>query len=264
MHKSLMNAAGITLCGVALLVPTSATAANHFDPPQAKSENIENDSGFNPNYNGLSNYEHDPDLALAMRYDLEQNGGNQDVASQAVAEQFYLAYLAHATDSFQRARVYTQLGVLFSTNWRAEKGEHPDYAKAEQYFAKALKEEPVRVGRATLRARTSSITPRMSREERVRRHIEVCRWLISNRDEKHLREVWLMPQGARGPTQGEIKSMSGLIADVEDAEIHNMVYEALGTSDPKGFLELIVRELPGSPAEQVAREKMKELNFHQK
>ena len=70
---------------------------------------------FSQNAFALRNYNNNPDLAKAMEFDLEMNGGDIKKADRSKAEFHYLRYLEEIQDpneSFQRARVYCQLGAM--------------------------------------------------------------------------------------------------------------------------------------------------------
>jgi hypothetical protein len=123
----------------------------------------------------LINYEKNPDLEQAMKYDAEYNGANLAISSQSKAEEYYLKYLETCKESSQRAKVYCQLGVLFATNFDKNKGEKPDYGKSVNYMKEALLEEPTRIGTETIRQDAFYWgTPR------IKMSISVSGWRITN------------------------------------------------------------------------------------
>ena len=217
---------------------------------------------------GLRNYENDPDLAKAMRYDSEMNGGNRSIADQSQAEEHYLRYLAHAEDSGMRARVCVQLGVLFSTNWHAERGEKPDYEKARTYFEKALDEEPERVSRAMIRARLGMATPLQSPEERTRIRIEAYKWLetITELTETELEKLWIpVTPGHTLQEDRYMRAFQPLVKNVMLSEVENLVHEASLTANVVGSLNEIIESLPDSgPADRASQliERWRAANVH--
>jgi hypothetical protein len=140
----------------------------------------------------IINFDNDPDLTQAIYYDLERNGGISKQADRELAEKFYLSYLKREDiNSSQRARIYSQLGVLYTTASNLEKGEKADYKKAKSYFEKCLKIEPERIGYETLRAR--SMLPAVSNisgMERLKERVEFYEYLTTI-DESQIRNNWL-------------------------------------------------------------------------
>jgi len=138
----------------------------------------------------LQNYDNHPDLAKAMEYDLEQNHSDYDKGDRALAEKYYLAYLEDANDSFQKARVYGQLGVMYATSINLQKGDKPDLGKSRAYFRKVLEIEPERIGWATIRARTMLASMEETELARIRGRMDVYEWVRSI-DEEKIKRLWL-------------------------------------------------------------------------
>jgi len=199
----------------------------------------------------LVNYENDAELSKAISYDSELNGGDRKTASQSLAEMHYLAYLTHSSNVDQIARVYVQLGVLFSTNWHREYGEKPDYEKARHYFAEALKVAPDRLGVAMIRARLGMATPLQSSDERFDIRLKAYKWLVSV-DKNQLKEHWLKASPSDVPRADEIQAELGIFQNVIVAEQDNVLFEARKSSDSAKALERIVREVPTSQLALVA------------
>jgi hypothetical protein len=193
----------------------------------------------------IFNYENDPDLAAAIGYDSETNGGNRHIASQQLAEKHYLAYLQRARDPDQRARVYVQLGVLFSTNWHKEAGEKPDYQKARVYFQEAIRCAPNRVGIPMIRARLGMATPLQSREERLDLRIETYHWMNSI-DPRQAHGQWLRSRPDRGPSDTEVSATIGVLRNVQLAEQDNILDEAQKSVDPLRSLQMVAVAFPGT------------------
>ena len=123
----------------------------------------------------IVNYLDDEDLALAMKYDGEYNPTKPEERSQALAIKHYLAYAERCTDSGQRAEVYAQIAVIYGAAFDPSKGEERDSAKAEEYCKKAIAEEPERLSRNMLRARTFQYGA-LDRAERFAYRQEVYAW----------------------------------------------------------------------------------------
>lgn len=203
---------------------------------------------------GINNYDNDPDLARAMRFDSEQNGHDKDAANQARAEAYYLKFLERAPDTYRRVAVYTQLGVLFSTSFQPEKGEKRDLAKAGAYFARAIEEAGDRVSRAAIRARLNRTTPNLPPEQRIRMRIDLFELLeeIGNLDHADLQGRWLTPPGFAPPTITETTRFQDLTVNFRDTTAWNMTGEAFLTDDPVKYLNMIKERLPGTRAAEMA------------
>jgi hypothetical protein len=200
----------------------------------------------------IVNYEKDPSLELAIGYDSELNGGDRTRASHELAERDYLAYLKRATDSFQRARVYVQLGVLFNTTWHPEYGENPDYPKARRYLSRALEEEPKRIGWATIRARLGLIGVDTTPDENFSIRMKFYDWLMSA-DADAVGNLWLPKRLDEKPTELNIRTFMNVIADVDEAESLNLAHAALATSNPSESLASILRTFKGTNAARAAQ-----------
>lgn len=200
----------------------------------------------------------DPDLQAAMSYDGTFNGGDLSKCNQALAEKYYLKYLDRCTDTAERARVYSQLGSLFNTNFQLSLGEKADYAKARLYFAQALKEEPDRIGEATLQARGGMASPLQSPEERLRIRIDLYKWLSRLRAATPSDQLLLGHMGHRS-RESDLRSLLGLAAAVQASASANMLYEVRRSKNRVQSLQEIVRELPGTKPAAAAQEKLDEL-----
>lgn len=170
----------------------------------------------------IANYDGDPDLATAISHDLELNGGEYAMASQQLAAKHYLLYLERAQDPDQRARVYVQLGALFSTNWIHDAGEQPDYEKARRYFEEALRLAPDKVGAPMIRARLARATPLQNTEERIAIRLAALDW-ISTLDEARIRAQWLPLRPGEPPTDLQIRQFQRLLENVVSAETENIL-----------------------------------------
>lgn len=192
----------------------------------------------------------DPDLRVARMHDSEWNGGVHLRGAQAKAEKYYLAYLERSESSAERCRIFSQLGVLFCTNYHREFGEEPDYPKARMYFAKALQEEPARIGKSTINARLGAITPDMSDEEIFARRMENYRWL-SSWTEESARANWLPLDYQIGREDHYFPSFLRLLENLKSSHVANLTE---GANDDR--LNRVIQELPGTPAAAAAREKL--------
>jgi len=116
------------------------------------------------------------------------------------------------------------LGVLFNTNYHREFGERPDFPKARDYFAKALAEEPERIGYETIRARAGrGPAPDLPRAECFERRLENYQWLTSL-DERAIRTHWLpRRKGQTEPTDDDLHSFMDFLRHVISAETDNLV-----------------------------------------
>ncbi|QQE10645.1 hypothetical protein JD969_14200 [Planctomycetota bacterium] len=206
----------------------------------------------NPYRDHLVNYKGDPDLHKAMLHDAESTGGNRVLANRQLAEKYYLKYLERETDTAQRAYVYTQLGILYTTNIQTEKGEESNDEIAERYLKLAIKEEPERINMVMLRARNHQIGHSLSYDERFEKKLEIYKWLISFTKES-IREKWMKPKGTSGPSDRKynafIRNFPGLVS----TSMVNMVSSIGSTSEPEKNLQRIVDEVPNTPAAEYAR-----------
>lgn len=206
----------------------------------------------------LINYENDPDLAAAMEWDSECNGGDRTISSQQLAEKHYLAYLQRAKDADQIAFVYVQLGVLFNTNWHKEAGEKPDYAKARRYFTEALKVAPDRIGIPMIRARLGMVTPLQSAEERLEIRLEVYKWLESI-DETSAKAHWFRSHPDEVPTDNDVRTMMGVLKNVRLSESDNILSGARAMKNPLQALQKVIDAFPGTELSEAANAKRQAL-----
>ena len=206
----------------------------------------------------------DPDFLAACKYDAEVTN-NQEAGDQSLAEKHYLAFLERCEDSAIRARVYTHLGLLFSTNIILSKGEKSDYRKATQYFEKALEEEPERIGRATVRARLFIASMIENRDERFEARMEMLGWLQKVKDREYLRSHWL-PASAEDITPPDDGYMDYLVDFVERGYRtwgYNTAYEAEGTSFPERDLNRVIQTFPDTIAATTAQDLLAKLKKRQ-
>lgn len=208
----------------------------------------------------LQNFRDDPDLALAMEYDCEQTS-DRSKADRAKAEQHYLAYLAREPESFQRARVYAQLGALHMTVLNVDLGEKRDVAKGTYYFYKVLEEEPSRIDWPTLRARTMLAPHSGTRQEVVKARMD-CYALVLSLDRDRLQERWLplTPENTR-PTEGQLEKITNTLGSLEESTAINLIATARNLPDRALWLQDIVRRFPGTSAAALAQKEAAKLNI---
>jgi hypothetical protein len=155
---------------------------------------------------GLVNYDGNPDLALAMKYDPVYGDAND--IDRGKAEEYYLRCLQTCREPFQRARVYETLGAMFAVPYKPS--VERDLAKGCAYFQKVLEAEPNRIGSSTLRAR--SILCEISPDcfERLKARIAFYKWL-SALDSEKVRNNWLplRPGGLKPQVVKEKPGASG-------------------------------------------------------
>jgi hypothetical protein len=213
----------------------------------------------------LVNYEDDPNLKLAMQYDLESSK-TDEASNQALAEKYYLKYLETATDHGQRAKVYSHLGVLFATAYRPEKGEKPDFQKSVMYMKKVLEEEPLRICRETISARGFMSTPAQTPQEAVAYQMESYAWLLSIK--KTIAEadadsdIWLPDRPNTKLTETELRSLKELFTGILELEPYNMASRAansLKKVDRITLLHAIMDRFPDNP--DIAKEVQKRLDI---
>ena len=169
------------------------------------------------------NYDNDPDLNEAFRHDSEY-AVNQEDASRIEAEASYLRYLEkNNLPSFQQAKVYCQLGVMYTTTAIADRGEDVDYYKARMYFEKVLELEPERIGNATIRARTFLASlPDQSSDDNISKGLDVYEWASAITKET-LQKNWL-------PNRPEETEIPRLVLLSMDNYIPNIVEVMAGNS----------------------------------
>lgn len=151
----------------------------------------------------LLNDENHPDLARAMQFDPELNGGDMSKADRAQAEYYYHRYLKDATESSKKAQVYAQLGALYAVSFNRQRGEEPNRVKARDYYKKVLELEPERMAPPTMWARSMLCSldnpPGM---ERIKARVAFYTWLDSW-DEAKIRKLW-MPHRKPGTKRGPV------------------------------------------------------------
>jgi len=208
----------------------------------------------------LRNYDGNPNLAKAMEYDLEMNGGDEEKADRAKAERYYLEYLKDVNESFQKARVYAQLGALYATAINRRLGEKPDWEKARMYFRKVLEVEPERIGKPTMRTRTMLASMEETRQGRIRERINIYEWLTSI-DEKKVKDMWL-PLIAENetPSESKIASLASYCKDGKSGVAGNILagIRELSEEDGARFLSEIVKRFGGSRLGKAAMKKLEE------
>jgi len=205
------------------------------------------------------NYNNDPVLAEAFRYDAEMNGGNMDLADRAKAVKCYLAYLEHVPkkDTARRAWVYGRLGALHAVAVNRKRGEQPDRQKAKQYFQKVLELEPDRIGRPTIAARAYLAGTTEDIKAKVAALMDLCAWLQPI-DEQACIDRWLPRRPDRAkPTKRELRGLVSLCKGMRSATQSNMVVAAmshrLSLADRVAALRQIIERFPGTEAARTHR-----------
>jgi len=213
----------------------------------------------------LKNYSNDPDLALALEYDRETTS-DRSKADRALAEKHYLAYLEREEHSWQRARVYSQLGAMFLTSFSKERGEKRDTQKGRMYFIKVLEEEPIRIDWPTVRARTmlASLGTSSEREKRLVARMDNYALFLSL-DQDRIVSNWLplYPDNIE-PTAIQRKKMASLLKSLRGSTETNMISDAMSMPDRQVWLERIVKRFPGTEAAELAQAKLIELDTVEK
>lgn len=139
----------------------------------------------------LVNYNNHPDLAKAMEFDSEKNGGNEKKADRSKAEYHYLRYLKDAKESFQRARVYCQLGSMYACSFNEERGEKRNIQKARKYYRKVLEIEPERIDACMIETRSMLASFEHAYGfDQLKARVEIYKWLAEF-DEQKLKDKWL-------------------------------------------------------------------------
>jgi hypothetical protein len=211
----------------------------------------------------IRNFRDDPDLAKAREYDRELTS-DRTQASQDLAEKHYLAYLERETESFQRARVYAQLGAIFTNAVDIEAGEKRDIDKGRAYFRKVLEEEPYRIGRCTLQARLNLVGAEPNRINKVQAQM-ACYKLLMSLDESTVRSRWLPvtpEEQDQGPSGREVEWMLNKIQGHKATAAYNLVSLAASRSTPnrnQGLRE-IIEEFPGTEAADLAQKALARLD----
>ncbi len=208
----------------------------------------------------FKNYDNDPCLTKAMSHDPEYAFEAKE-KSQSEAEKYYLLYLKKKDiPSFQRAKVYCQLGVLFTTCASPKRGEKHDYQKAEKYFKKVLELEPDRIGSATVRARTMLCSlGSLSLDELVTRGLDTYEWVSSIEIDEAKIKSKVLPNrpNEEKPDSLVITSLINLLPRIDRMVARNTVNYASFLPNSEQALSEIVKRFPGKQIADVAR---KELN----
>jgi len=225
---------------------------------------------------GLKNYDNHPDLAKAMEFDAETNGCDMKKADRSKAVHYYLRYLENEENSFQRARVYCQLGAMYAVSFNQEKGEKRDYDKAREYYKKVLELEPERIGRPTMVARSMLIAlDNPIGIKRIKARMIFYRWLSSLDDEK-IKKMWLpsIPPSKEKtgvrilplknpslPSEGQMIGLKGLIESLKETIIYNgACCDAMTMDVPTEGLTYMLEHLPdNAPERKIVKKAMNEL-----
>ena len=216
----------------------------------------------------IRNYENHPDLTKAMEYDSELNGHDKEKADRGKATYHYLAYLKGASDSFQKARVYCQLGAMYAVSFNPQKGEKKDREKAKSYYQKVLELESDRIDRPTIVARNMLATlTNDGGMERVKARMDMYKWL-SGIDEEKIKTNWLPlapPPKAQDtddyskPSEGNIIKLKNSISGLIESSVYNASYDSMSMEYPdEGFLYILNSLPPDAPERKIVNELMQE------
>lgn len=200
----------------------------------------------------LQNLGGDKDLAKAMANDGEFNRKGVLGTNRKVAESSYLAYLEKEADTSIRARVYTQIGILYTTNFASENGDLRDMDKARKYFQLALEEEPERLSRATYQARSHQIGPDMTGLESFEARKELYAWILEVIPQAD--ELWMSSEGAGPPDPSALSSLVSLMEDTLITQGDALVTDAHHTSNVEKYLAEIIKLFPETYAANLATE----------
>jgi len=233
----------------------------------------------------IRNYEGHPDLRKAMEYDSELNGYDMTKANREKAVYHYSKYLEEATDSFQQARVYCQLGAMYAVSFNHQKGEKADYDKARKYYQKVLELEPDRIGRPTIVARNMlSTLTNDGGMGRIKARMDVYKWLSEIDDEK-IKNNWLpltpasqvkdlskvqdesdnteavstVPTDRLIPSNNKLIKLKNLIVSLKEGAVYNASYDAMSIEYPdEGFMYILDALPSNAPERKIVREVMQE------
>lgn len=203
-------------------------------------------------FDQLRNIRGDEDLAEAMANDGEYNRKGSEGTNRKAAESSYLAYLEKETDTSIRARVYTQLGILYTTNFWPEHGDRRDMEKARQYLQLALEEEPERLSRATYQARSHQIGPDMTGLESFEARRELYTWILEVIPKAE--ELWMSSEGAGPPDPSALSSLVSLMEATLISQGDALVTDAHHTPNVEEYLAEIIKLFPGTYAASLATE----------
>jgi tetratricopeptide (TPR) repeat protein len=212
----------------------------------------------------LRNYSKNELLAKAMEYDSEMNGGNHEKADRALAEKYYLEYLKDVNESFQKARVYNQLGAMFATAINKQKGEKPDYEKARFYFQKVLEFEPNRIDWPTLRARTMLSSLNETDVGKLKADMDIYQ-LVLNLNEQKLKVLWLpIDPNNIVPSSLQLTSNVNFLESEKGATEGNImsIIRDMRGQDNDVYLKEILQRFPNTNLEKLALDYIeKQKNF---
>lgn len=203
-------------------------------------------------FDRLQNIRGDEDLAEAMANDGEYNRKGSEGTNRKAAESSYLAYLEKETDTSIRARVYTQLGILYTTNFWPEHGDRRDMEKARKYLQLALEEEPERLSRATYQARSHQIGPDMTGLESFEARRELYTWILEVIPKAE--ELWMSSEGAGPPDPSALSSLVSLMEATLISQGDALVTDAHHTPNVEEYLAEIIKLFPGTYAASLATE----------
>lgn len=213
----------------------------------------------------IANFEGDPDLKIALNAD-PALATDRLVANRSVAEQAYIRYLDRSDNPGQRAKVYFNLGHMYSAGARPHLNEPLDIPKAKEYLEACIKESPTGICRETLWARTMLVSIAPTMEARVEQELAVYKF-INTIDEQYLQKNTilvnpnpLVPDDAVKPDREAIESQikwdmevlekynKSIIDSTRENVITCCVYEALDCKSPELALRKIIEELPEGDA----------------
>lgn len=194
------------------------------------------------------NYDNDPDLSQAFNHDPEMLHGDLSTASRAEAANYYFRYLEKDIPSFQQAKVYCQLGVMYTTTASAARGEDIDYDKAKKYFEKVLELEPERIGKATIRARSFLVSlPNQSLDDKISKGLDVYEWASAITQET-LQENWLPNEpGQTEISRLDMSSLNNYIPSIMSSVALNTLFRISATEDSDLRFQRVSERFEGMP-----------------
>jgi hypothetical protein len=194
----------------------------------------------------------DPDFARALRFDLEMGHGRKEekeIADRDKAVEFYLKYLEKdGIPAYQRARVYVQLGIQFTTLSNPRKGQERDEERARRYFERAIELDPERISRSMIRARTllGSLGGK-TREESFGMWMETYDWLLSLDEAAFEKRAFPVRQRS---------TIRNLIEAVKGSTAANAVSSASSLPDGEARLRKLIEDYSGTPIVEKARKQL--------
>jgi len=204
----------------------------------------------------FQNYDNDPTLAKAWQYDSEHATDKSKVDRDKAVE-YYLKYLEREDlPSFQRAKVYVQLAVQYTTLSDREKGIMPDVEKARGYLEKALELEPERVGLTTVRARSFLASVLQTREEKITKRMENYEWLLSL-DQAKVEELALpIAPGDAGRLEKRFPEILNYAQGVGKTTAVNIIASVRMMPDKEVWLGRIIERFPNAEIAEMARKEL--------